>query len=154
MGVEGADGAVDELGQLRDAGLGNHRRATGTIGSDGAVAADEIGTLEAAQAEAAITRAGASDGNETEALDGAGYKFAVEAAAYKDADAAVAKAPGAGKQTLMPEGIDTWRRAVVPRSCAGLRYVLVPKGSAKTADGHTRDAGYDGEGEALFQGKG
>jgi hypothetical protein len=154
IGVEGTDGAVGELGELRDAGLGHHRRATGAVGSNGAVAAGKVGAVEATQTKAAITRTGAPDSGEAETFDGAGNKFAVEATADKDADSEVAEAPSAGQQGSVPKGIDGRRRAVVTRGCTGLGYVFVPKGNAKTTDGHARDARDDGEGKALLQGIG
>ena len=97
--VEGADGAVDELGELGDARLGHHCGAAGTVGGNGAVVAGEIGAVDVPQARGYRPGAGASDGDETEAFDGAGDEFAVEAAADEDGDAEVAEAPGAGKQS-------------------------------------------------------
>jgi len=154
MGVEGADGAVGKLGELCDSGFCHHGRATRTVGGNGAVAAGKIGAVETAQARAAITRAGAPDSGETEALNGAGDEFTVEAVADEDADAEIAEAPDAGQQGSVPEGKDGRRRAVVARSGSGLRYVLVPKGDAQTADDHARDARDDGEGQTLLQGIG
>ena len=154
MGVEGADRAVGEFGELRDARFRHHCGATGTVGSNGTVVTGEIGTLEAAKPDATVTRAGASNDDKPETLHGAGDEFAVEAAADEAGDAEVAEAPGTGKQRTMPEGKDCRRRHAVAGSTAGLRYIFVREGGAKTADSHACDAGDDSEGNALLQGVG
>jgi hypothetical protein len=43
--VDGSNGSVDELGKLRDAGLGDLRRSAGAIGSNGDVLVLLIGAL-------------------------------------------------------------------------------------------------------------
>jgi hypothetical protein len=154
MAVEGADGGAGELGELGDAGLGDHGGAAWTVGGDGAVVAGEVGAAEVAQAGGAFAGAGATDGDEAEALDGAGDEFAIEATADEDGDATIAEAPDAGEQAAVPEGVDGGRRGVEGRGGAGVADIAVAEGDAETADGRARKAGDDGEGQALFQGVG
>jgi hypothetical protein len=78
--IEGADGAIDEFGELCNTRLCDLRRTTRTIRSDSAIVTGKIGSLEIAEAAGAVTGAGASNGNETETLYGASDEFAVEAA--------------------------------------------------------------------------
>jgi hypothetical protein len=54
----------------------------------------------------------------------------------------------------VPEGVDGGRGSVVAGSGAGVADVAVAEGDAETANGHAREAGDDGEGEALLQGVG
>jgi hypothetical protein len=154
MGVERADGGASEFGQLGDAGLGDHGGAAGTVGGDGAVVACEVGAVEVAQADAAVAGAGAADGDKAETLNGAGDEFAVKAAADEDGDAVVAEAPGAGEQAAMPESVDGRRRDVVPGGRADVPDIAVAEGDAETAHGHAREAGDNGEGDALLEGVG
>jgi len=154
MCVEGGDGGVGELGQLSDTGFGDHGGTARAVGSDGAVVASEVGAMKAAQASGAIARAGAADGDEAKALDRAGDEFAIEASADEDGDASIAKAPGTGEQAAVPEGVDDGRGGDVAGYGAGVADVSVAEGDAETADGHARQAGDDGEGEALLQGVG
>lgn len=153
MDVEGSDGGIDELGQLDDAGFGDHGRASGAVGGDGAVVAGKVGTLQVAQAGSAITGTGAADSDEAEALDGAGDQFAVEAAADEDGHAMVAKAPRRGQQAAVPKGIDRGWRHVIAGKSAGVGDVFVAKGNPKAADNGARDARNDGEDDALLQGE-
>ena len=152
--VEGAYGSTDEFGQLGNAGLGDLGGATRAVGRNSAVVAGEVGAVEVAQAGGAVAGAGAADGDEAETLDGAGDEFAVEAATDENGDAVVAKAPGAGEQAAMPEGVDDGRQGIVAGDGAGVADVAVAEGDAETADGHAREAGDNGEGEALLQGVG
>jgi hypothetical protein len=152
--VEGADVGAGELGQLGDAGLGDHGGAAGAVGGDGAVVAGEVGAVEVAQAGHGVAGAGAADGDEAETLDGAGDEFAIEAAADEDGDATFAETPGAGEQAAMPEGVDSGRGGVVAGRGAGVADVAVAEGDAEAADGRAREAGDEGEGQALLQGVG
>ena len=142
------------MGELGDTGLGDHGGAAGAVGGDGAVVAVEVGALQVAEAGGSVARAGAADGDEAEALDGAGDEFAVEAAADEDGDVAVAEAPCAGEQTS-----DARRRRwlavgrVVAGNGAGVDDVFVAEGDAEAADDHARQTRDDGEGEALLEGE-
>jgi hypothetical protein len=107
--------------------------------------------MEAAQAGGAVAGAGAADGDEAEALDGAGDEFAIEAAADENGDAEVAEAPDAGKQTTMPEGVDTREGRFVAGGNSGVADIAITEGDAEAADGHARDTGDNGEGDALLQ---
>jgi len=149
--VAGADRCIDELGELGCAGLGDHGRAAGAVGGNGAVVASQVGALHVAQARSSVAGARAADGDEAEAFDGAGDEFAVEAAADEDVEAVFAKAPGAGEQAAMPEGVDGGGWDVVTGSRSGFAYVAVTEGDAETADGHAREAGDDGEDYPLLQ---
>ena len=151
MDVAGADGGVDELGELGRAGLGDHGRAAGAVSGDGAVVAGEVRALHVAQAGGAVAGAGAANGDEAEPFDGAGDEFSIEAAAYEDIEVVVAKAPGAGEQAAVPEGVDPWGWDVVAGSGPRLADVAVTEGDAETADNHARQAGDDGEDYALLQ---
>ena len=51
----------------------------------------------------------------------------------------------------MPEGVDRGRWSVVARDGVGIADIAVAEGDAEAADGHARDAGDDGKGEALLQ---
>jgi hypothetical protein len=117
--VEGAYGGIDEFGQLGNAGLGDLSRTTRTVGGDSAVVAREIGALEVAQTAGTVARTGAANGNKAQTLNGAGDKFAVEAAADEYGDAVVTETPGACKEATMPEGVDSRRRCVVTGTCSG-----------------------------------
>jgi hypothetical protein len=152
--VAGADGSVDELSELGRTGLGDHGGAAGAVGGDGAVVAGEVGTLHVAQTGSAVAGAGAADGDEAEAFDGAGDEFAVEAAADEDGEAVVAEAPGAGNQTAVPEGVDGGGRDLVAVCGSRLADVVVAKGDAEATDNHARQTGDDGEGYALLKGVG
>jgi hypothetical protein len=152
--VAGADGRVEEMGEMNHAGLGDHGWPARTVCSDGAVVSGEIGTVKTAQADGAVAGAGAADDDEAEPLDGAGNEFAVEAAAYQNREAVSAKTPRTSEQTAVPEGVDGGRRNVVAGGGTGIADVAVTKGDTKTADGHAREAGDDGEGESLLQGVG
>jgi hypothetical protein len=66
----------------------------------------------------------------------------------------VAEAPGAGEQAAMPEGVNDGRGDVVAGGGVGVADVAVTEGDAETADGQAREAGEDGEGQALLQGVG
>jgi hypothetical protein len=154
VNVEGAYGGFDKFGQLGGAGLGNLSRATGTVGSDSTVVAGEVGPLEVPETAGAVAGAGTSNGDEAQAFDGAGDEFAVEAAAYENGDAIVAETPRAGEQTAMPEGVDCGRRSVVTWARSGIADIAVTEGDAEAADGHARQARYDGKGNALLQGEG
>ena len=154
VGVEGAYGCIDEFRKLGDARFGDLSRTTGTIGGDSAVVTGEVGTLKVAEAAGSVAGTGASNGNEAQALDGAGDKFAVEAATDKDGDAIVAEAPGAGEKTAMPEGVDRRWRRVVTRIGSGIADVAVAKCHAKAADGHARQARDNGEGDTLLKSEG
>ena len=107
--------------------------------------------MEVAEAGHGFAGAGAANGDEAQALDGAGDEFAVEAAADEDGDAEVAEAPDAGEEAAVPEGEDDGRRDVVAGDDAGVADVAVAEGDAETADGEAREAGEDGEGEPLLQ---
>ena len=110
--------------------------------------------MEVAQAGEGFAGAGAADGDEAEALDGAGDELSVEAAADEDGDAAVAEAPGGGEQAAVPEGVDSgWRRSVAWGG-SGFAEVAIAEGDAETADGRARDAGDEGKRETLFEGEG
>jgi len=54
----------------------------------------------------------------------------------------------------VPEGVDGRRRDVIAGGGTGIADVAVTKSDAKTADGHAREPGDDGEGESLLQGVG
>ena len=149
--VEGAYGGIDEFGQLGNAGLGNLGGATGAVGSNSAVVAGEIGALKIAETTGAVAGAGASNGNKAQALYGAGDEFAIKASADEDSDAIVAETPGTSEETTMPEGVDCRRRRVVTRKGSGIADVSVAEGYAEAADGHARQAGDNGEGDALLQ---
>ncbi len=150
--VKGSDGGIDELGKLYNAWFGDHSGASGAVGGDGAVVAGEVSALQVAQASGSIARAGASDGDEAEPFDRAGDEFAVEAAADENGHSMIAEAPRRGQQTAMPEGIDRRRRRVVAGKSAGIGDVFVAERDAKAADDGARQAGNNGEGEALLQG--
>jgi hypothetical protein len=154
VNVAGADGGVDELSELGCAGFGNHGRASGAVGGDGAVAASEVGALEIAKAGSAVSGAGAADGDEAETLYGAGDEFAIKAAADKDCEAVVAEAPGASQQTAVPEGVDGGRRDLITRGGSRLADVAVAKGDAEAADHRAREAWNDRENDALLPGVG
>lgn len=154
VGVEGANGGVDELGQLGDAGLGDHCRAARAVGGDAAVVAAQVGALEVAQADGAVAGAGAADGDEAETLDSAGDEFSVEALADEDGDAVVAEAPGASEQAAVPEGVNGWRSGVVAGDGTGVTDIAIAEGHAEAADGHVRETGNDREDETLLQGVG
>jgi hypothetical protein len=111
----------------------------------------EIGALHIAKTGGTVTGAGASDGDEAEMFDGAGDELAVEAAADEDGDAVVAEAPGTGEEAAMPEGVDGGGRGVVAGGGAGVADVAIAERDAETADDHARQAGDDGEGDALLQ---
>ncbi len=152
--VEGAYGGTDEFGQLGNAGLGDLGGATRAVGGNSAVVAGEVGALKVAEAAGAVAGAGASNGNEAQALYGAGNEFAVEASADENSDAIVAETPGTSEETTMPEGVDCRRRRVVTRKGSGIANVSVAEGYAEAANGHARQAGDNGEGDALLQSEG
>jgi hypothetical protein len=152
MNVEGSDSGVDEFGQLDDAGFGDLRGTSGAVRGDGAVVSGDVSALQVAQTGGSVARAGAADGDEAETLDSAGDQFAVEAAADENGHAVVAEPPCGGEQAAVPEGIDGWRRAVVAGKGTGIANVFVAEGDAETADDGARQAGDDGEGDALLQG--
>jgi hypothetical protein len=152
--VAGADGRVEELSEMNHAGLGDQGWAAWAVCGDGAIVSGEIGTVKAAQADGTVAGAGAAYDGEAEPLDGAGNEFAVEAAAYQNREAVSAKTPRTSEQTAVPEGVDGGRRNVVAGGGTGIADVAVTKGDTKTADGHAREAGDDGEGESLLQGVG
>lgn len=152
MDVEGPNCCVDQFGQLDNARLGDLGGASGAIGGNSAVVACQVGALEVAQSGRAIARAGAADGYESEALDGAGDEFAVKTAADKDGNSMVAEAPRGGEQAPMPEGVNGWGRGVVAGKGAGIRDVFVAEGDAEATDNRARQAGHDGESKALLQG--
>ena len=87
-------------------------------------------------------------------FDGAGNEFAVKAAADEDGEAVVAEAPGAGEQAAVPEGVDGGGRDLVAGCGSGFADVAVAEGDTETADNHARQAGDDGEDDALLQGVG
>ncbi len=130
-GVEGADGgSVDERGQLRGSGFGDHGGAARAVGGDGADAARGVGALEVAEAGGSGAGGGAADGEEAETLDRAGDEFAVEAAADEDGDLFVAEAVGAGEEGAVPEDVDGWAGELVSGDCASIGYILKAKGGA------------------------
>jgi len=152
--VAGADGRVDEFGELDDAGFGDHVRAARAVCGDGAVVAREVGALEVAQAGSTIAGAGTTDGDEAKALDRTGDEFAVEAAANEDGEAVSAEVPGSGKQAAVPESVDGRRRELVAGPGTGLADVAVAESNAETADHQAREARDDRERDALLQGVG
>ena len=125
MDVAGADGGVDELGELGDAGLGDHGRTSGAVGGDGTVVSGEVGALEIAQAGSAVAGAGAADGEKAHVPCGAGDKLAVEALADEEGEAVIAEGPYAGEQAAMPEGVDGGGWDVEADGGAGFAHVLV-----------------------------
>ena len=151
MDVAGADGGVDELGELGDAGLGDHGRAAGAVGGDGAVVAGQVGTLKVAQTGGAIAGAGAADREEAHVLGGTGDQLAIEAAAYENREAMVAEGPHAGEHTAVPEGVDGRRADVEADGGTGFADMLVAEGGAQTERDDARQAGNDGEDYSLLQ---
>lgn len=154
MGVEDDNFPVDEAGQLRGAGFGDLCRAARTVGGDGAEVTVEIRTLQVAEADAAVTRAGAANGDEAETLDSTGDELAVEALADENGDTAVAKVPHTGEQTTVPEGKDPRRRGVVAREWAGIADVPIAKCDAEAADDEARKARDCSKSQALPEGEG
>lgn len=154
VGIEGAYCRIDEFGQLGDAGFRYLGGTTGTVGSDSAIMAGKIGSLEVAQAGCSVARARASNNDEAEALHGSGDEFAVEAATDEDGDAMVAETPGTGEKATMPEGVDCRGWHFVTRTCSGITDVTVAERHAEAADSHACQARNDGKGDALLQSKG
>ena len=153
MYVDRAYSAVNEFSELSNTRLCDLGWSTGAVGSDSAVVAGEIRALEITQAAGTVAGAGSPNRDETQPLYGTGDKLAVEAAAYEDSDAIVAETPGTGEKTTMPEGIDRWRWRVVTGKGSRIADVTVTKGHTEAADGNARQAGDDGEGDALLQGE-
>ncbi len=87
-------------------GLATMAGAARAVGGEGAVQTLVEGALHVAQSRCSAARAGATDGVEAEACNGAGDKLAVEALADEDGDTHVAETPRAGQQRPMPEGVD------------------------------------------------
>lgn len=149
--VEGSDGAADEPGQLGYTGFGDLGGASGAVGGDGTVVSGGVSALQIAQTGGAVARAGATDSDEAESLDGTGDQFAVEAPADQNRDATIAESPRRCEQAAVPEGIDGGRRGVVAGQGAGVADVFVAQRDAEAADDGARKARNDSEGDALFQ---
>jgi len=152
--IEGSYGGVDEFGELRDTRFGHHCGAARAIRRDGAVASGQISALKVAKANGTIPGAGAANGNEAEAFDGASDQFAVKAAADENGDAVITKPPRTREQTSVPEGVDSGWWRVVARYGVGITDVAVPEGNTETADGHARNARDDEQSDALLKGVG
>ena len=132
MNVTGIYRGVDELGELGDAGLGYHGRASGAVGGDGTVVPVEVGALEVAQAGGAVAGAGTADGEKAHVLRGTGDQLPVEAAADEEGKAVVAEGPYAGEQAAVPEGVDGGGWDIEADGSAGFADVFVAEGGAQT----------------------
>ena len=151
MDVTGADGGVDELGELGRSRLCDHGGAAGTIGSESTVVAREVSALHVAQAGGSVARTRTTNGDITEPLDRSCDELSVEASANQDGEAVFAKTPRSGEEAAVPEGIDGGGWRVVPRSCAGFAHVFVSQRHAEAADDQARKERHDSESYALFQ---
>ena len=154
MNVAGVHCGVDELGEVGDAGLGHHGRASGAVGGDGTVVAGMVGALEVAEPGGAVSGAGAADGEKAHVLCGAGDQFAVEALADEEGNSLFAEGPYAGEQAAVPEGVDGGRRDVEADGGAGFADVFVAESGAETQRDDARNPRNDGENDALFEGVG
>jgi hypothetical protein len=152
--IEGSHGGVNEFGELRDTRFGHHRGAARAIRRDGAVAAGKISALKVSKANGTILGAGAANGDEAEAFDGASDQFAVEAAADENGDAVITKPPGTREQTTVPEGVDSGWWRVVTGYGVGITDVAISESDTETTDGHARNTGDDEQSDALFKGVG
>jgi hypothetical protein len=132
MNVTGVYRGVDELGELGDTGLCHLGRASGAVGSDGAVVAGEVGALEVAEAWSSIAGAGAADGEEAHVLGGAGDQLAVKALADEEGKAVVAEGPYAGEQAAVPEGVNGGSGDVEADGGSGFADVFVTEGGTDT----------------------
>ncbi len=155
MRIEGADPrSFDEACQLSRPGLGDHVRATWTVGRERAAMAGLVRVGHPSQTGGAAARAGATDRFEAKKLNGAGDQFAVEALRDEDGDIFVAEAMRAGEQGAMPEGIDRWAGVGIARDGligAFRKDVPVTKRRSERADqqrSHPRD---DGEEYSLLE---
>jgi hypothetical protein len=154
MDVAGVHCGVDELGELGDAGLGDHGRTSRAVGGDGTVVAGKVGALEVAEPGGAVSGAGAADGEKAHVLCGAGDQFAVEALADEEGNSLFAEGPYAGEQAAVPEGVDGGRRHVEADGGTGFADVFVAESGTETQRDDARNPRNDGENDALFQGVG
>ena len=88
---------------------------------------------------------------ETEELEGAGDKFAVEALADEDGGSRLAKVIGAGEYALVPEAVDfsAGGEAVEGRRDARFRYDFKAPRAAYDHEQGPGDSWDDGQGQAL-----
>jgi len=153
MNIDSSDGSVDELGKCSDTRLCNLGGASGTVGGDGDVLVLLIGSLQIAQADRAVARAGTPNGDKAKALYGAGDEFAVEATTDENVKIAITKSPCAGKETSMPERIDEGGRCVIGGDSTGLGDVFVAQRDSEQTDDHVGQRWDDGQDEALLEGE-